>query len=128
MKEGSQDPVLTATAPGFGEMNSSSTTAPTMAATSTSTQPNTNSRIPAISTASEGGGGSSYEVVYTEKTTEIDGSEELITLHYAFEDTNTTLFDEVAASESLLMLSEIRDNSKSEGIKFRIGLFASGIL
>ena len=128
MKEGSQDPVLTATAPGFDEMNSSFTTAPAMTAASTSTQSNTDSRIQATSTASEGGGGSSYEVVYTEKTTEIDGSEELITLHYAFDDTNTTLFDEVAASESLLMLSEIRDNSKSKGIKFLACLFAYGIL
>ena len=128
MKEGSQDPVLTATAPGFDEMNSSSTTAPTMTATSTSTQSNTDSRLPATSTSTEGGIGPSYEVVYTEKTMEIDGSEELITLHYAFDDTNTTIFDEVAASESLLMLSEIRDNSKSKGIKLLVCLFAYGIL
>ena len=49
--------------------------------------------------------------MYKEKTTESDGSEEVITLHYAFDESNSALFDEVAASESLLMLSEARDNN-----------------
>ena len=69
------------------------------------------------STSSDDGRPGSYEVVYTEKTTEFDGSEDLITLHYAFDDTpTTTLFDEFTATESLLMLSEIRDNSRFPGI------------
>ena len=58
-----------------------------------------------------------YEVVYTEKTTEIDGSEDVLTLHYAYDETpnSTQLFDEVAATESLLMLSESRDGENSHG-------------
>ena len=74
-------------------------------------------RRSSICTSSENGATSSgpYEVVYTEKTTESDGSEEVITLHYAFDESNSSLFDEVAASESLLMLSEARDNNRFQG-------------
>ena len=68
-----------------------------------------------MSTSSEGATSVPYEVVYTEKVTENDGSEEVVTLHYAFDETNSTLFDEVAASESLLMLSEGRDSSRFQG-------------
>ena len=47
-----------------------------------------------------------YEVVYREKTTEDDGSEDMLTLHYAYDDTNLTLFDENVATEGLLMISD----------------------
>ena len=83
-----------------------------------STLPTTSDRRSSICTTSSErvtSGGGPYEVVYTEKTTESDGSEEVITLHYAFDETNSTLFDEVAASESLLMLSEARDNTRFQG-------------
>ena len=95
-------------------VNASSTTASSSYLNSSAST--NDNRTSSISTSSEAGGSGPYEVVYTEKTTEVDGSEEVITLHYAFDDTNTTLFDEVTATESLLMLSEIRDNSKSQGI------------
>ena len=98
-------------------MSSHSGNAPedtSMSCFNSSTSKNEN-RATSISTSNEGSGTGPYEVVYTEKSTEVDGSEETITLHYAFDDTNTTLFDEVTATESLLMLSEVRDNSKSQG-------------
>ena len=53
-----------------------------------------------------------YEVVYREKTTEDDGSEDVLTLHYAYDDTNSTLFDENAATEGLLMISEGKISEK----------------
>ena len=50
-----------------------------------------------------------YEVVYTEKTTEVDGSEDVLTLHYAYDDTNSNQFDQSRAKESSLMVSEVVD-------------------
>ena len=73
-------------------------------------------RISSISTSFEAGGSGPYEVVYTGKTTGVEGSEEIITLHFGLDETNKTLLDEVAATESLQVLSKIRDNSKSQGI------------
>ena len=129
MKEGSEDPVLTATAPGIEVMsspsgNSTSSTTPNPYINPT-TSPNV-SRKPSISASSEAGSSAPYEVIYTEKTTENDGSEDLITLHYAFDDANSTLFDEVEATESLLMLSEGRDNIKTHGkLNFIVCVFTN---
>lgn len=115
LKEGSEDPVLTATAPGLGRMSSSTGSIATSNACVNPSTSRNNTRRSSKCTSSEGGAAGPYEVVYTEKTTECDGSEEVITLHYAFDNTYSILFDEVAASESLLMLSEARDNSKLQG-------------
>ena len=46
---------------------------------------------------------------FPSKTSEVDGSEETMTLHYPFDNSNASLFDEVTASESLLLLSEMRE-------------------
>ena len=55
-----------------------------------------------------------YEVVYTEKTTEVDGSEDVLTLHYAYNEANLSVYDATKASESLLMLS--RGNESEKGV------------
>ena len=119
LNEGSENPVSTATVLGLADMNPRSVNASSATVTSSylnsSTSTNDN-RISSISTSFEAGGSGPYEVVYTGKTTGVEGSEEIITLHFGLDETNKTLLDEVAATESLLMLSEIRDNSKSQGI------------
>ena len=115
LKEGSDDPILTATAPGIEKNNT-----PTVYMNPSTCTANT--RKSSMCTPSEGVTSRPYEVVYTEKTTESDGSEEVITLHYSLDETNSALFDEVAASESLLMLSEARDNSKVQGTIYAMNL------
>ena len=120
LKEGSQDPVLTATAPYLENMNLSSVISNSASHSflpqSVSNNENRRSSITTSATERIASSGP-YEVVYTEKTTEIDGSEDVLTLHYAYEDTtsSTQLFDEVAATESLLMLSKGRDGGKPQG-------------
>jgi hypothetical protein len=115
LKEGSADPVLTATAPGIDKNNTSTNNSITPTSYMNPSTSTTSNRRSSMSTSSEGATSVPYEVVYTEKVTENDGSEEVVTLHYAFDETNSTLFDEVAASESLLMLSEGRDSSRFQG-------------
>ena len=73
------------------------------------------------------------EVVCTAKVLgSSDSSEDMITNHYSFSKTNTKLFaeDEVMATEIvLMMLSELRDKTKSRGkSSFRLPAYTNIIL
>ena len=57
-----------------------------------------------------------YEVVYTEKTTEVDGSEDVLTLHYAYDETDSSVYDVTKDSESLLMRSQGNESEKGAPI------------
>lgn len=57
-----------------------------------------------------------YEVVYTEKTTEVDGSEDVLTLHYAYDETDSSVYDVTKDSENLLMLSQGNESEKGVSI------------
>ena len=71
-----------------------------------STSKDKNRTVP-ISTSNESGGTGPYEVVCTENITEFEVYDEIFTLLYAVDGTNTTLSNEVSAAG--------RGNSKSQG-------------
>ena len=61
-------------------------------------------------------GTANFEVVVSSSEPEASSSEECVTLNYSIEDEATNLYDEMAASQSLLLLSESGEGRKGNEI------------